>query len=186
MTKILDLAEEYNYRCLSNKTKKNNLLKDNTSEKYDLKEYSNQLENINSNRIKKREIVGDYMEGNQYFEKYLERLEQDRRDLEKRLNNTIIQSEKRIHVERVEFEKRILKDRKESEIRLNKSIDQILSSLEQHNRKIDGTIEKLENKIDRNTESMNNKIDANNKWIMGVCLTTILSIAAMVISILLK
>lgn len=175
MTKILDLAEEYNYRCLSNKTKKNNLLKDNTSEKYDLKEYSNQLENIINNRIKKREIVGDYMEGNQYFEKYLERLEQDRRDLEQRLNNTIIQSEKRIHVERVEFEKRILEDRKESEVRLNKNIDQILSLIEQQNEKIDSKLGKLEDKI-----------DGNNKWIMGVCLTTILSIAAMVISILLK
>lgn len=78
-------------------------------------------------------------------------------------------------MDKFELEKILSEDRKESEARLNKNIDQILSLIEQQNEKIDSKLGKLEDKI-----------DGNNKWIMGVCLTTILSIAAMVISILLK
>lgn len=117
--------------------------------------------------------IGGSMDENKLLEKYLDKVDQDRRDQEERLSKAVIESEKRNHTERIEFEKRINEDRKASEERLEKKFDQILNSIEKNNKDFESKINKLEDKI-----------DSNNKWIIGVCITTVLSIAALVVSIL--
>ncbi|AQW25687.1 hypothetical protein JJB61_11285 [Clostridium perfringens] len=152
---------------------------------YSKVKYSNKVLNINKNSsLYSKKIVGDSMEDNKLLEKYLDKVDQDRRDQEERLNNAIVESEKRNHTERTEFEKRILQDRKDSEERIDKKFNQILSSIEKNNERLEKRISDIENKIESNSKTLENKIDGNNKWIIGVCITTILSIAALVISIL--
>ncbi|XZM33952.1 hypothetical protein ACSXAY_02625 [Clostridium perfringens] len=155
------------------------------TENFNASEYSDKNKNIHSNNgLKSQKIVGDNMDENQFLNKYLDKVDQDRRDQEERLNNAIIESEKRIHEERVEFEKRILKDRKESEERLEKKFDQLINYIEKNSTKLEDKITNLEQEFKNTSEKLEGKIDNNNKWIIGVCLTTILSIAALVVSIL--
>lgn len=109
-----------------------------------------------SNYIEGEECIG--MDENKLLEKYIDKIDQDRRDQEERLSRNVQLMEERV-------EKRT----RETEERIEKRFIETMDALKETNNKI--------NKLDE-------KIDSTNKWIIGVCLSTILGIAAMVIAVI--
>jgi len=107
------------------------------------------------------------------IEKYIERLDQDRRE-----------SEQRIRDERKESEDRIRNERKESEkywqIQRDKDHDYYIKLCDRLDEDRKLSEERLEKKFDQAI----NDIRTSKYWIMGVCFATILGIAAMVVAIL--
>lgn len=98
------------------------------------------------------------LDENKLLEKYLDKIDQDRRDQENRLSKNVQLMEERV-------EKRT----RETEERIEKKFIETMNALKETNDKI--------NKLDE-------KIESTNKWIIGVCLSTILGIAAMVIAVI--
>ncbi|WP_195945905.1 hypothetical protein [Paraclostridium bifermentans] len=105
------------------------------------------------------------------------------------LKKDILDSEKRIQ----ETEKRIYTANKDLETRIDKNLDEIKSlfkdykqELKDSTKRSEENISKLENKIGQLESKLENKIDNTNKWIIGLCLTTIVGIAAMVIAVVVK
>lgn len=103
-----------------------------------------------------REVSVDMTE-NAYLEKYIEKLENDR-----------IEQEKRISTNMQHMEQRITEERRLSEERMEKRFEQTMQAVENSNKKID---------------DLSNKLDGTYKWIWGTCLATIIGIAAMVITV---
>ncbi|EOU1985503.1 DUF1640 domain-containing protein [Clostridium perfringens] len=112
------------------------------------------------------------MDENKILEKYLDKIDKDRREQEERLSRNIELSEKRIHDERIELEKRVIEDSKAREERMEKRFTEVMNSLEKINLKMDEKIDK-----------MSEKIDSTNKWITGLCISTIVGIAAIVVTV---
>lgn len=110
----------------------------------------------------KKEVAVSTMDENRILEKYMDKIDQDRRDQEERLSNNIKL-----------MENRITEERRLSEERMEKRFNKAMESLEKTNDKI----ENLESNL---TE----KIDSTNKWIIGTCLATILGIAALVLTVI--
>ncbi|MCR1962970.1 hypothetical protein NSA28_04970 [Clostridium perfringens] len=113
------------------------------------------------------------MDENKILEKYLDKIDKDRREQEERLSKNIELSEKRVHDERIELERRIIEDSKAREERMEKRFTEVMNSLEKTNTKIDEKIDK-----------MSEKIDNTNKWIVGLCISTIIGIAAIVVTVI--
>lgn len=112
------------------------------------------------------------------LEEEFKNLKRDIRDAEKRISNT---------------EKRIYTSNKDMEARINKNLDDLKyifkdykQDIKESNQKIEENINKLENKIENLESKLENKIDNTNKWIIGLCISTIVGIAAMVITVVLK
>ncbi|HCL4578486.1 TPA: hypothetical protein N2D80_003178 [Clostridium botulinum] len=129
-----------------------------------------------------REEVTHTMDDNKILEKYLDKVDQDRRDVEIR----IIQ-------DRRESEKRIEEQRKLSEERIENRFNKVMDSLEKTNNKIDSQIEFIRTKLDTSVEKIDTKVDEKltqidtkyeslKWWILGTCLATILAIGAMLYS----
>lgn len=119
------------------------------------KENHSKITHIKSNRKYIEEVALD-MDENKILEKYLDKINQDRRDQEDRLSKNIEL-----------MEKRITEERRLSEERMEKRF-----------------IESME-KIDKLEEKLDNKLDNTTKWVAATAISTILGIAAMVISVLL-
>lgn len=112
------------------------------------------------------------MDENKILEKYLDKIDKDRREQEERLSRNIELSEKRIHDERIELEKRVIEDSKAREERMEKRFMEVMNSLE-----------KINSKMDEKIDKMSEKIDSTNKWITGLCISTIVGIAAIVVTV---
>ena len=112
------------------------------------------------------------MDENKILEKYLDKIDKDRREQEERLSRNIELSEKRIHDERIELEKRVIEDSKSREERMEKRFMEVMNSLE-----------KINSKMDEKIDKMSEKIDSTNKWITGLCISTIVGIAAIVVTV---
>lgn len=122
--------------------------------------------------------VTDLEEGNlmdnESLEKFLNKIDQDRRDQEERLSKNYQLMEQRITEERRLSEERIEKRIVESEQRMEKKFIEAMNSIKDTNNKIDD----LRSKLDDKTDKMLEKIDSTNKWIIGLCISTILGVAA--------
>lgn len=119
------------------------------------------------------------MDDNKLIEKYLDKVEQDRRDQELRLNSNMEKMEERLYKDRVASEERLEKlfnATMESIKDTNDKIDKI-------NEKLDSKIDSINNKIDAKVDFMYEKIDSTNKWIIGTCIATILAVAAIAASV---
>lgn len=115
------------------------------------------INNLNKlNDVSREECMK--LDENKLLEKYLDKIDQDRRDQENRLSKNVQLMEERV-------EKRT----RETEERIEKKFIETMNALKETNDKI--------NKLDE-------KIESTNKWIIGVCLSTILGIAAMVIAVI--
>lgn len=112
------------------------------------------------------------MDENKILEKYLDKIDKDRREQEERLSRNIELYEKRIHDERIELEKRVIEDSKSREERMEKRFMEVMNSLE-----------KINSKMDEKIDKMSEKIDSTNKWITGLCISTIVGIAAIVVTV---
>lgn len=113
-----------------------------------------------------KEIAVD-MDENKILEKYMDKMDQDRRDQEERLSKNMQL-----------MEQRIVEERRLSEDRIEKKFNETMEALKATNNKI----EKLEDKLDNKTNMMLEKIDSTNKWIIATCLATILGIAGVAAS----
>lgn len=111
------------------------------------------------------------MDENKILEKYLDKVDEDRREQELRLNSNIEKMEERLSKERIA-----------SEERLEKLFISTMESIKDTNSKIDSINDKIDNKVDL----MYEKIDSTNKWIIGTCIATILAIAAIAASVWFK
>ncbi|MBZ9690900.1 hypothetical protein [Clostridium sp. M14] len=143
--------------------------------------YSNR--NID-NKVKIDEFLGNSceeaidMDDNKIIEKYMDKIDQDRREQEQRLSNNIQSMENRLFEDRKLMEQRITEERRLSEERMEKRFNEAIESIKNTNHKIDS----LENKLDDKTDKMLEKVDSTNKWIMGTCIATILAVAAIAVS----
>lgn len=100
------------------------------------------------------------MDENKLLEKYIDSAEQNRRDMEQRLME-----------DRRESEKRLTDERRLSEERMEKRFNETMNKLD----KLDGRIDKMEGKL-----------EGTSKWITALCITTIVGIAAMAVSVILS
>lgn len=122
------------------------------------------------------------MDENRLLEKYLDKVDQDRRDQELRLNSNMEKLEERLSKERIASEERLEKLFKmtmESIKDTNDKIDKI-------DEKLDSKIDSINNKIDSKIDLMYEKMDSTNKWIIGTCIATILAVAAIAASVWFK
>lgn len=122
------------------------------------------------------------MDENRLLEKYLDKVDQDRRDQELRLNSNMEKLEERLSKERIASEERLenlFKMTMESIKDTNDKIDKI-------DEKLDSKIDSINNKIDSKIDLMYEKMDSTNKWIIGTCIATILAVAAIAASVWFK
>ena len=128
------------------------------------------------------------------LEKYIERLDQDRRETEERIRNEQQASEQRRVEEQKAMEQRRIEEQKAMEIRRSeerKEFREEMASMrlemrEGFNRlesRIDNVEAKLGLRIDSVEGKLDMRIDSLKWWILGVCLATIVGIAAMVITV---
>ena len=83
----------------------------------------------------------------------------------------------------IEAEKRITQNNKELEDRLEKKYVETNNNINQMMNKIDRKFDNLDNKVDSKLEKMSMEIKENNKYLRNISITTICSIAGMVITI---
>ncbi|NFN14580.1 hypothetical protein FDB56_06615 [Clostridium botulinum] len=139
-------------------------------------------EKLNNNTYINEMGVAMDMNEDKLFEKYMDKVDQDRRDQEQRLSKNIELMEQRLSEDRKLMEQRIIEERRLSEERMEKRFNEAMDSIKNTNHKI----ESLENKLDEKTEKMLEKVDSTNKWIMGTCIATILAVAAIAASVWFK
>ena len=92
------------------------------------------------------------------IQKYIDRLDQDRRDMEQR----------------------ITEERRLSEERIEKRFSEATEASRLREERMDKRFTETMARIDRSLD----KTDETKRWIIGVCLTTIIGIAAMVITVI--
>jgi DNA anti-recombination protein RmuC len=122
------------------------------------------------------------MDENKILEKYLDKVDQDRREQELRLNSNIDKMEERLSKERIASEERLEKlftATMDSIKDTNLKIDKI-------NDKIDIKVNEINQKLDNQINSMTEKLDSTNKWVMSTCIATILAVAAIAASVWFK
>ncbi|MDU1077151.1 MAG: hypothetical protein E7A11_04310 [Clostridium sp.] len=109
-------------------------------------------------------LGGDKMNENNILEKYMDKVDQDRRDQEIRITQNMQL-----------MEQRITEERRLSEERIEKKFNETMQSIKETNLSIDSKFDKLESKYE------------NLKWwIMATCLATILGIVAIAASVWVK
>lgn len=134
----------------------------NASEVFNHDEVINNRNNGYNYKNKKTSERGrSKMDENQILEKYMDKVDQDRRDQEQRLSNSIQSMEQRLNEDRKLMEQRIVEERRLSEDRMEKRFNETMEALKETNKKMDST----------------------NKWITGTCIATIIGIAAMAVTI---
>lgn len=104
------------------------------------------------------------MNGDDILKTYIENVDKDRRESEQRMTSGIEAMETRI--------------------------DKHIETMQQHSNKVedrmDHRLDRIEDFIKDQNKTLGDKIDGNNKFILGISITTILGIAAMVIAVLTK
>ena len=95
------------------------------------------------------------------IERYIDRLDQDRRDSEQRIQHGIENLKKELREDRHAMEQRITEERRLSEERIHSNFIEAMSEMREARK----------------------EIRAINRWVMGVCLTTVVSIVAIVITV---
>lgn len=136
---------------------------------------------------------GESMDENKLLEKYLDKVDQDRREQEQRLNSNMEKLEERLSKDRIASEERLEKlfnatmdSIKGTNAKIDRIDEKLGSKIDSINDKIDTKIDNLNNKIDSKVDLMYEKMDSTNKWIIGTCIATILAVAAIAASVWFK
>ena len=143
-------------------------------------EYHNTYKNIDSieedieSNNKSNVEEGNVMDNNDLLSKYMDKVDQDRRDSDSRNETRLSNIEERMdnRLNRIEDN---IKSYTES---VSKSISDLDAKMDL---KVSGMQTKMENKLTQ----LEGKIDNNNKFILGIAISTIIGIAAIVLSVLL-
>jgi len=105
--------------------------------------------------------VESVMNEQEYIDKYISKLEDDRREQEKRLSTNMQL-----------MEQRITEERRLSEKRIEDRFNEVMTALEKTNESTKNAVKDIEAKV-----------DANNKFMRNIQITTILGIGAMVLAV---
>lgn len=134
--------------------------------------------------------VSSDMDDNKLLEKYLDKVDQDRRDQETRLNSNMKDLEERLSKERIASEERLEKlfkmtmdSIKDTNSKIDNISDKLDSKIDSINEKLDTNVDSINQKLDSKMDLMSEKIDSTNKWIIGTCIATILAVAAIAASV---
>jgi len=100
------------------------------------------------------------MDTQNHIEKYIDRLDQDRRDMEQRLRE----------------------DRSAMENRIEQRFADANAEWNRREERIENRFSEVMAKMDRSID----KADETKRWVIGVCIATILGIAAMIITVVLS
>lgn len=114
------------------------------------------------------------------FQKYIDKLDQDRHDMEVRLREESQASEQRFAKSLDGLEQKFanfIAEDKEARRQIEQRMDARIE-------KLDDRIEKLLDKMDKETDKISGKIDGMRKWVLGISLTAFLGIAAMIITVI--
>ncbi len=134
----------------------------------------NQLHrNVKNGKNKNKERSNVQMEENKILEKYMDKVDQDRRDQEERLSKNM-----------QHMEQRITEERRLSEERLNKKYEDLLKIIETSNNNTNDKLEKLQSNFNEQIKEIKSDIKENTKEVRNISITTIVAIAAMVIAII--
>ena len=140
----------------------------------------------NGNNYERKEVVMD-------FQKYIDHLEQDRREMEKRLADDAKEREEHNREERAALEKRLADDAKEREERLAANIEK----MEERNREERAALEKRladdakerEQRLNASIAQTNAKIDSlatetktAHKWLIGIIIGSIVSATGVILN----
>lgn len=140
------------------------------SEVMDIRSFSDKFIGKSSvMEIERDEEVDIEMDDNILLQKYMDKIDQDRRDQEERLSK---------NMQLMEY--RIAEERKASEERLEKMFLSTMESIKDTNKKIDD----LNGKINENEKTLIKEISSANKDIRNISISTIVGIAAMVITVI--
>ncbi|MCL2199848.1 MAG: hypothetical protein FWB80_13095 [Defluviitaleaceae bacterium] len=107
--------------------------------------------------------------------KLIERLDQDRRDSELRLQNSMDSLKRELREDRQQTEQR-LDDRMAEERRLS----------EQREERMEKRFSESMARFDKTTGELKNDVNHLKWWILGVCMATIIGIASMIITVILN
>ncbi len=141
--------------------------------KYDVSKSTNL--DYNSTNSMPHNTGGNDMDNNDILSKYMDKVDQDRRDSESR-------NEKRISDLEERMDNRL--NRIEDNIKYyTESVAINISTLDS---KMETKISSLETKLDNKLTLLEGKIDNNNKFILGIAISTIIGIAAIVVSVLIS
>jgi hypothetical protein len=130
------------------------------------------------------------------IQKYIDRLDQDRRDmelrlnenqekLEIRLNENMGKLETRLNNDRQRFEQQLREDRQLMEQRIEVRLSEERRLSEQREDRMEKRFGEAMSNIKEamsDIKDARNEIRGINRWVMGICIATVLGIAAMVIT----
>ena len=103
------------------------------------------------------------------IQRYIDRLDQDRRDTEQRLNASITQVEQRLNESIVQVEQR-----------LNESIAQTNVNIVQTEQRLESKIDKLEGKIDTFVA----ETKTAHKWLIGIVVGSMVSATGVILTVI--
>lgn len=112
------------------------------------------------------------MNENDYLQKYIDKMDVDRREQEKRLSESMKL-----------MEQRITEERRLSEERMESKFNKIIDALEKTNITTQNAVKEIETKFDENRKEIEVKLNENNKFMRNMQITTILGIGAMVLAV---
>lgn len=108
---------------------------------------------------------GDVMDDNKLLEKYMDKIDQDQRDLKEDIRESERRNQKRIE---------------ESEKRFDEKMSQIIDMMREQDKKFD----KIDAKIDMVSKDVADGLNDYRKFMWGITISIFLAIAAMIVSII--
>ena len=106
------------------------------------------------------------MDDNKLLEKYMEKVDQDQRDLKEDIRESEKRTEKRIET---------------SDKRLDEHMSRIIGIIEEQNKKFD----KIDGKLEKISSDVSSGLDDYRKFLWGITISIFLAIAAMILSLVL-
>lgn len=143
--------------------------------------YDDYLPNIYNSELKdyrqeqSASLEGQNMDNNELLNRYIEKFDRDQSDL----RQDIRESEKRINERTMAVEERM-------DNRLNRIEDLIQSQITTMNQKFDGAdkkIDTIKTSVDQKIDNVKMSIDSTNKWIIGMAITVMIGVAAIVVTV---
>ena len=112
------------------------------------------------------------------IEKYLDKLDQDRRD-----------TEARIHQERIEVEVRmdtrynqLIQDRRESEARMDARSEKMDVRFDKAMDELTAVRREVSDKLDTTVKEIKSESTASRRWMIGLCVSATMSVIALAIT----
>ena len=85
-----------------------------------------------------------------------------------------------------QMEQRIVEERRLSEERMEKRYSDVMDVITNLNKRTDEKIKETNELIQTKHDKIMNSLDTTKRWVMGLCLGTIIGIAAMVVAVLVR